>query len=235
MKILSLAALATGALAVPVLAQPVPVPPQPPHAVPPIGHMAHHPMAVRNRAEVVAKLREHFAKLDANRDGFVTRAEVESGRAQNKEIRRERIVERVVSKGGPAMAHAPVDRRARFDQLDANKDGSISRQEFESAPAGGERRTVIVHRDGPSGRGAAAVIGPGGMRQRFIMRAGGMGLHGRMFDMADANRDNRISLQEATDAALRHFDTADLNRDGQLTPEERKQRRMRAWSERHPG
>ena len=47
------------------------------------------------------------------------------------------------------------------------------------------------------------------------------GFGGRMFDLADANHDGRVTLPEATDAALRHFDTADVNRDGQLTPDER--------------
>jgi hypothetical protein len=32
-----------------------------------------------------------------------------------------------------------------------------------------------------------------------------------------------VTLQEATDAAVKHFDMADANRDGQVTPEERKQ------------
>ena len=51
-----------------------------------------------------------------------------------------------------------------------------------------------------------------------------------MFEMADANKDGRVSLQEAQAAALQHFDMADTNRDGQITREERKQmhQRMRA-------
>jgi aryl-alcohol dehydrogenase-like predicted oxidoreductase len=69
------------------------------------------------------------------------------------------------------------------------------------------------------------------------MRMGmGMGgLRGRMFEMADANRDGRVTLQEATNAALRHFDTADVNRDGRLTPEERMQMHQRMRAERRRG
>jgi len=48
-----------------------------------------------------------------------------------------------------------------------------------------------------------------------------------MFEMADANKDGRVTLQEAQAAALRHFDMADANRDGQITPEERRQARQR--------
>jgi Ca2+-binding EF-hand superfamily protein len=44
-----------------------------------------------------------------------------------------------------------------------------------------------------------------------------------MFEMADANRDGRVSLQEMTDSALRRFDGADANHDGQITPDERTQ------------
>jgi hypothetical protein len=51
--------------------------------------------------------------------------------------------------------------------------------------------------------------------------------------MADLNRDNRVSLQEATTAALQHFDRADLNRDGQVTPQERQQMRQQ-WQQQAP-
>ena len=87
-----------------------------------------------------------------------------------------------------------------FERLDTNRDGSISRAEFEARPA---------------------MRGQDGMGRR-----GGHGMHdlgARMFAMADANRDNRVSLQEATTAALQHFDRADVNRDGQVTREERRQ------------
>jgi len=91
-----------------------------------------------------------------------------------------------------------------FDRLDTNKDGAISREEFNS---GHQKREVRIMRHG------------GGM--------GGARLGGRMFDKADVNRDSRVSLQEATEAALRHFDMADINRDGTLTPDERQQMRVR--------
>ena len=44
---------------------------------------------------------------------------------------------------------------------------------------------------------------------------------GAMLRMADANRDGRVSLAEATTGALQHFDMMDSNRDGRITPEER--------------
>ena len=52
------------------------------------------------------------------------------------------------------------------------------------------------------------------------------GFGGRMFTMADANKDGRLSLQEATALSLQHFDSADANRDGTVTREERRQMRQ---------
>jgi hypothetical protein len=53
-----------------------------------------------------------------------------------------------------------------------------------------------------------------------------MGFGGRMFDMADGNRDGRVTLAEAQAAALAHFDRADTNRDGRITPDEHRNIRM---------
>ena len=89
-----------------------------------------------------------------------------------------------------------------FERLDTNKDGSLSRAEFDARQA---------------------MRGHDGMRRMGGRRGGDIGA--RMFTMADANRDSRVSLQEATAAALQHFDQRDLNRDGQVTREERKQMR----------
>jgi Ca2+-binding EF-hand superfamily protein len=107
-----------------------------------------------------------------------------------------------------------------FDRLDANRDGSISRAEFTAAPALREQRHVARS---------------GGKGERGMERsARGMGLRGHMFDMADANRDGRVTMAEATAAAYRHFDMADANRDGQITRDERLQLRQRMRAERRP-
>ena len=157
---------------------------------------------VHTRAEVQAKVAENFARIDANRDGFVTKAEADAVRAQRREARGERIDQR---------------REQRFDRLDTNNDGQISRSEFDAAQA--------QRQQGRAERGGKA-HGFGGMRMGA--------LHGRMFDMADGNKDGRVSLQEATDAALRHFDMADVNKDGQITREERMQMRQHMRAQRRP-
>jgi Ca2+-binding EF-hand superfamily protein len=164
----------------------------------------------QTRDEVVAKVREHFAQLDANRDGFLTREEADSGRKVMKE--------RIRTKLGERREHR-MERRdpaAGFDRLDSNKDGAISRDEFAKAHEMRiERRAERKDRQ----PGAA-----GGEHRRLKMhRMSGRMMGGHMFEMADANKDGRVTLQEATDAAVRHFDTADANRDGRITPDERRQ------------
>ena len=182
------------------------------------------PMAakVHTRADVGTHVRTMFERLDSNRDGFVTKAEVQS-------VRADRNAKRIERRGAGSPGRPMADRSAMFDRIDTNRDGSISRAEFAAAPTRHERR-IVMRTDGPAG------AHPEGMRMKHGMRIGmSMGLRGAMFDMADANKDGRVTLQEATAAAYRHFDTADANRDGQVTPDERIQMRQRMRSERRPG
>ena len=219
MKTLLLGGAAAVALAAvgPAIAQPTP-PPAPAPAPAPQVQMMHMPMKVQTRDEAVQRVRDHFAKLDTNRDGVLTREEADAARARIAGERREKIAKRLADKG--------ANRAAAFDRIDTNKDGSISREEF-SAAREVRRERVIVMRDGETVADSAVPGAPGAHVFR-MHRMGGMGrLHGRMFEQADANRDGRVTLQEATDAALRHFDMADANRDGRLTPEERMQVRQR--------
>ncbi|MFL6721165.1 MAG: EF-hand domain-containing protein [Sphingomonas sp.] len=189
---------------VPANAQPVPpAAPVAPQAQMPMQRM---PMRVQTRDEVVQHVRELFARLDTNRDGFLTREEADAAKQKMAGEMRTRFAQRLAEPG-----RAMPDRGAMFDRLDTNKDGTISRQEFVSAQPQIQERRVIMMRDGGE---------PGKMR----MHGMGMGgMHGRMFESADANRDGRVSLQEMTNAALQRFDSADANHDGKLTPEERMQ------------
>jgi hypothetical protein len=124
--------------------------------------------------------------------------------------------------GHDMMAPEPMTRtdvaarvKAHFAEMDADKDGSISRAEFEAhhqhmmaggmAPpppmAGGDMR-----HEGP-GHGRMGSRGDGG---RW---AGGpdAGMERRMFTMADANQDGQVTEAEATQAALTRFDKVDAN------------------------
>ncbi|HUG45299.1 MAG TPA: EF-hand domain-containing protein [Sphingomicrobium sp.] len=135
--------------------------------------------APMTRAAVVARVQEHFAKLDADKDGFVTKAEAEAMKAEKRKMKM----------GG----HDKM-----FDRMDADKDGSISRAEFDAAHKAMAEK-MAKHRQMRMGHGP---LGP------------------RMFEIADTDNDGRVSLEEATNAALARFDKADTDRDGILTAEE---------------
>jgi len=193
--------------------QPAPTP-QP---VPQVAPMAAVPPVVdriTTRDEAVAKVREHFAKLDTNRDGFLTKQEADAAR----EAMKTKFAERWGGKGIGHTMNVKRDPAAAFDRLDTNKDGAISRDEFAKGHDKRIERRVI--REG----GPGAAPHPGMPHEGMRMHRFGM-MGGHLFEMSDANKDGRVSLQEATDAAARHFDMADANRDGRITPDERRQMR----------
>lgn len=156
----------------------------------------------QDRAAVAGQVQALFARIDANRDGFVTREEAHGARAMHRQSRRQgaEVRQRTID-----PAKQQQRRMAAFDRMDSNRDGSVSRAEFAQASAVRVERRI--HRVGG--------------------KFGQMGWGARMFETADANRDGRVSIQEATAAAYQRFDTADLNRDGRLTREERIQNRER--------
>lgn len=214
----------------------LPTPPPPPGAAgAPHVRMMVMSDRVITRDEVSQHVGKLFARVDANRDGFVTREEADAVHSKMM-ARMDGMARRMHAMS--AMPHMPgADRGAMFDRLDTNHDGAISRQEYLSArPQIREERRVVI-RDGQAG------AAPGGPRDHMMMRMhGGMGrgmgmgaFGGRMFEMADGNRDGRVSLAEAQTAALAHFDRADVNRDGKVAPEERRQIRQTIRLERRAG
>jgi Ca2+-binding EF-hand superfamily protein len=189
-------------------------------------------MQGHSRAQLGIHVAAMFQRLDANRDGVITREESQAAkgdRGARKDGKQEAQAERRANRSPEQRSgNRAENRAAMFDRLDANRDGSISRAEFTAAPARQDRR--MVGRDGNQRKAATGAKGMG--------RMGGMSLGGRMFEMADANRDGRLTMPEATSAAYRHFDMADANRDGQISREERLQLRQRtrgARTERQPG
>jgi len=156
-------------------------------AVPAIAahHEGGHTMAKPDmtRADAEAKVKEHFAKVDANKDGAITREEVQ---ARHQAMRAER-------------------QDAHFKAMDKDGNGSISRAEYDAGHAGPR----------PDGEKQAM----GGMRHHRM--GGGMAMGGKIFDRADADKDGKVTLAEASGAALAHFDKVDANKDGTVTAAER--------------
>src|SRR5436190_15559036 len=78
------------------------------------------------RAEVADHVGKMFAKLDTNRDGFITKDEVEAMHAKMMSaVEKGGDVQKRLAERGVMMG----DRGAVFDRLDSNHDGNISRQE----------------------------------------------------------------------------------------------------------
>ena len=177
---------------------------------PPSAPIARAPMAakIHTRAEVQARVAEHFAKVDTNRDGVITKAEADSAMQGFRTAMAERRKD-----------HRDDRRGNAFERLDSNRDGAVNRAEWDAGAAQREQR--IASRDhNKDGR-------PDGRRFKHAGMRGMGGFGGHMFEMADTNKDGRVTLQEAQAAALQHFDMADANRDGQITPEERRQMHQR--------
>ena len=93
-----------------------------------------------------------------------------------------------------------------FDRLDTDKNGAISRSEFDAA-----------HGNGAGHMGASHMGG-----EHEMGKGMGMGLGGPMLMMADADKDGRVSLNEAVAGALRMFDRADTDKNGIVTAQERR-------------
>lgn len=156
------------------------------------------------RASVAAAVQARFVRADRDRDGFISRAEVQTGREA---VRGQRLGQR-------------TERRAeRFARLDVNRDGTISRQEFDNRAGAGDR---AERKDRRAERRAERLERRG---ERRAHRASA-GFGPRAFERLDRNRDNRVSLAEATAARLSRFDRLDVNRDGLLSQEERRAARL---------
>jgi Ca2+-binding EF-hand superfamily protein len=125
-----------------------------------------------SRAEWAKTVDTHFAQLDANHDGVLTKAELAT--EQQREL---------------AQAKAAVQQqmRARFNQLDTNKDGKLSFEEFVAmAPA------------------LKATESPDQLLQRLdanhdgkVTAAEFRGPEIAKFDKADANHDGVVTPAEA--------------------------------------
>ena len=186
---------------------------------------AHHMRVMQpvTRAAFLQTVQKHFARVDANHDGFVTQGELEA----SAQAMRARMSE------GMAQ-HADK----MFDRLDANHDGVVTEAEFNGAlinrpeAASSHRHAPTwdrlaarfdTNRDGHISRAefnAARAQHQQQMAENGKSQVHRAGFARQMFGKADLNHDGRVSLQEATQAAQQMFDSADSNHDGRLSPDE---------------
>ncbi|WP_157216658.1 EF-hand domain-containing protein [Flavisphingomonas formosensis] len=125
---------------------------------------------------------------------------------------------------------------AKFAEADTDKDGVITRAEWDAARAAkrAERKDKAFDRidankdgsisrsewDGPRpDRGPPPGADAGGGHHHHGME---MAMGGEMFDRLDADHDGKVTLAEFEAKPLEMFDRADTNHDGTVTPEERK-------------
>lgn len=157
------------------------------------------------------------------------------------------------------MTRADVEARAkaRFAEMDANKDGAVTQAEIADtrtehmSKMQGEMFTKMdadkngsisraefdAHHQHMMSDGMAPppMADHGGMKRKHMGHGeGGKGRMGRMEDrmlgMTDANKDGIVTEAEATQAALARFDKVDTDKDGSINDAERKAARemMRA-------
>jgi Ca2+-binding EF-hand superfamily protein len=148
--------------------------------------------AEMTRDSVEQRAAQSFARMDVNSDGKLD--------------------------AGDRAARA----NARFDAVDTNGDGAISREEFAAMRETRQDRRAERRAARPEGAPEAgkrmATRGPGMVGPR-----GRMGRGMAMLEQADSDNDGAISQAEFSAAALARFDAADKDGDGTVTREERRE------------
>ena len=182
MKTLILSAILAGTAGVAIAQAPQATP-----APTPVAPMATTPMMQmpETRDGVVAMVREHFTQMDANRDGYVTRDEMQG-------MRGERRAKRMAMRGqSPGAAGGGA-----FERLDSNHDNMISREEFTA------HRAMRAEHAGKRGN-RTAMRGHGMMMRRAdadkdgrVSLAEAQAAAVEHFDKVDVNRDGRITPEE---------------------------------------
>jgi hypothetical protein len=155
----------------------------------------HGPEGDVTRQQVIARVDEMFARIDANHDGRITPDEMQNMRG----IRGMGGMRGM----GEHRAGGGDMRQRMFDRIDANHDGMISREEFAQAHPGGPGREMGPPPGSPGGpdghRMGARMFGEQGFVTLEQMRARAL----ERFDRADANHDGVLTMAERQAARVR--------------------------------
>ncbi len=156
-----------------------------------------------SKTEAMAAADARFAKLDANSDGVVNAAD------------------------------RAAKMKARFAAIDTDSNGSISEAEFSAAHDAGLQKLAQA-RGGEGRRGRGDHGGGhdmGGKHTGGAHMGGALGGRGlAMLALADADKNQSVTLEEFRAAYASNFAKADTNNDGAISADERKAMReaMRA-------
>lgn len=103
-----------------------------------------------------------------------------------------------------------------FAEMDTNKDGTISKKEFD-AFHNKHFKELDANHDGKVTQEEMQAAHP-------MMHEHGDALISKRFEAADTNHDGVLTREEAKDMPMlsQHFDEIDTNKDGKVTPEELK-------------
>ena len=104
-----------------------------------------------------------------------------------------------------------------FEEMDTNKDGALSKKEFD-AFHNKHFKEMDTNHDGKISPEEMQAAYPAKMHER------GDALINKRFEDADTNHDGALTKEEAKDMPMlsQHFDEVDTNKDGKVTPEELK-------------
>jgi EF-hand domain pair/EF hand len=124
-----------------------------------------------SRAQISQQLDSEFKDLDANKDGKLTKAEVQAA---------------MTRRAGEAQTQVNQQSKALFDKIDTNHNGSISLAEFQA------QEKVSVD--------------PAKVEARI--------------QQLDTNKDGSVSAEEYRNGTLSQFDRVDTNHDGVVSAAE---------------
>lgn len=164
---------------------------------------------------------ERAATVDANNDGAVTRAEAQAAATA-------RFARMDANNDGRLTAEdraAVRERRhgERFTAMDSDRNGSISRAEWDAHRAQMAQRRAARSDDDDDGDRRGRGHGRHGMRHGGEGEGRGMAMGRR----ADTNGDNAVDRAEFLAAANTRFQRVDANNDGTISTAERQATRER--------